>query len=155
MCAVKNNFMNMKEVICRFSEYFFQIWRFWPGINLIILCMCLNMLIFEGLNITALFHKHLHMYFHERKCLNFDRNFIEDTHTTRYPNVFTHSGPVTHLCISKLSYNIIGSDNGFLSVCHYLKESWYIADCTYANKFQCLRKFKSKYNNKKYSGYIF
>ena len=39
------------------------------------------------------------------------------------------------MCIRKLSYYILVSDNGLLSVCHYLKERWYIADCTYANKY--------------------
>ena len=29
------------------------------------------------------------------------------------------------------------------------KAGIFIVDCNYANKFQCLRKFKSKYNNKK------
>ena len=58
---------------------------------------CFNMLTLRSLNITAMFQRHLHMYFHERKCLNFDRNFIEDIYTYGTPNVLTHSGPVTHV----------------------------------------------------------
>ena len=58
---------------------------------------CFNMLTLRGLNITAMFQRHLHMYFHERKCLNFDRNYIEDIYTYGTPNVLTHSGPVMHM----------------------------------------------------------
>ena len=89
MCVIKYNFMNMKEVIPSFSEYFFNFWDF--GLEFVPFYACvLTCKLSKGLNIKALFHKHLHMYFHERKCLNFDENFIENTHTTRYPNVLTH-----------------------------------------------------------------
>ena len=46
---------------------------------------CFNMPTLRGLNITAMCQRHLHMYFHERKCLNFDLNFIEDIYTYGTP----------------------------------------------------------------------
>ena len=77
------------------------------------------------------------MYFHDRKCLNLDRNFIEDTHTAWYPSVLTHSGSVTHMCISKLSYYILGSDNGLSSVCHFfLKKAGILLIATVLTNFR-------------------
>ena len=51
--------------------------------------------------------------------------------------VLTHSGQVTHICISKLT--IIGSDNGLLPGrrhSHYLNQCWDIVNWTFGNKIQ-------------------